>query len=58
VSALSTLKGHLDEIVRIDNQIRDLVRGRKVLTLEDIKLFRQLKDGHRYHVRVIQNSKP
>jgi hypothetical protein len=55
---LNTIKAHLDEIVRIDNQIRELVRSRKVLTLEDIKLFRQLKDGHRYHVRVIQNAKP
>lgn len=44
------------EISRIDGLIRDFVRSRKVITLEDIREFRWLKQCRRNEVSVIENS--
>jgi hypothetical protein len=51
-----SLADNLAEIIRLDNKIRDLVRSRSVLTLEDVREFKWLKQQRRDQVRVIQHS--
>lgn len=51
-----TLKEALANIVTLDNQIRDFVRSRQVITLEDIREFKYLKQLRRNELSVIQNA--
>jgi hypothetical protein len=51
-----SLKDNLAEIIRLDNKIRDLVRSRSVLTLEDVREFKWLKQARRDQVRAIERS--
>jgi hypothetical protein len=53
---LRTLKDGLNRIIEFDNQIRELVRSRRVITLADIGTFRQLKAERKMVVRQLQSG--
>lgn len=51
-----SLKDNLAEIVRLDGKIRELVRSRSVVTMENIREFRWLKQARRDQVNAIERS--
>jgi hypothetical protein len=51
--AMTDLKYTCDQIIDIDNKIRDLVRNRGVLSISDVHEFRRLKNERKWFVTTL-----